>query len=195
MQAYEERMLFMLLLLRQPSARLIYATSQTILPVTLDYYLSLMPGPINSHAMERFVNVAVEDRTPRPLSIKLLERPHVCERIRSLIPDPDSAHLVAFNVTRHERDLALRLGIPLFGADPKFWPLGSKTGSREIFEVAGASHPVGRENLRSLDEVRAAVTEMLRAKPGSAGRVGQAERGRVRRGQRAGRPDRNSRTG
>ena len=31
MQAYEERFLFLLLLLRQPRARLIYVTSQTIL--------------------------------------------------------------------------------------------------------------------------------------------------------------------
>ena len=36
MQAYEERMLFMLLLLRQSQARLVYTTSQTILPTTLD---------------------------------------------------------------------------------------------------------------------------------------------------------------
>ncbi len=165
MQAYEERMLFMLLLLRQPAARLVYATSQTILPSTLDYYLSLMPGVINSHAMQRFFNVAVEDRTPRPLTVKLLERPHICDRIRSLIPDPDAAHLVAFNVTTYERDLALRLGIPIYGADPKFWPLGSKTGSREIFEAAGASYPIGYENLRSFDEVHRALCEMRRAKP------------------------------
>jgi hypothetical protein len=39
MQAYEERYLFSLLLLRQPRARLIYVTSQTILPTTIDYYL------------------------------------------------------------------------------------------------------------------------------------------------------------
>ena len=171
MQAYEERMLFMLLLLRQPTARLIYATSQTILPATLDYYFSLMPGVINSHALERFFNVAVEDRTFRPLTIKLLERPHVCERIRSLIPDPDSAHLVAFNVTRHERDLALRLGIPIYGADPKFWPLGTKTGSREIFEAAGVSYPLGYENLRSLEEVHAALRDMRGAKPNLTGAI------------------------
>ncbi len=165
MQAYEERMLFMLLLLRQPRARLVYATSQTILPSTLDYYLSLMPGVINSHAKERFFNVAVEDRTPRPLTIKLLERPHVCERIRALIPDPDKAHLVAFNVTTHERDLALRLGIPLYGADPKFWPLGSKTGSRELFEAAGTTYPIGFENLHSLEDVQRALADMRRTKP------------------------------
>ena len=39
MQAYEERFLFLLLLLRQPRARLIYVTSQTILPSIIDYYL------------------------------------------------------------------------------------------------------------------------------------------------------------
>ncbi len=168
MQAYEERMLFMLLLLRQPRARLVYTTSQTILPSTLDYYLSLMPGVINSHALERFFNVAVEDRTARPLTVKLLERPHVCERIRSLIPDPDRAHLVAFNVTTYERDLALRLGIPIFGADPKFWPLGSKTGSREIFEAAGVPYPLGHENLHSFEDVHRGLSEMRRAKPGLA---------------------------
>lgn len=163
-QAYEERMLFMLLLLRQPSARMVYATSQTILPDTLEYYLSLLPGVVKVHALARFHNVAVEDRTPRPLSVKLLERPHVLEKIRSLIRNPDSTHLVAFNVTRYERDLALRLGIPLYGADPKFWPLGSKSGSREVFEAAGVIHPIGVENLRSVEEVKAALAEMRRTK-------------------------------
>ncbi len=168
MQAYEERMLFTLLLLRQPHARLVYATSQTILPATLDYYLSLMPGVINSHALDRFFNVSIEDRTPRPLTIKLLERPHVCEKIRSLVHDTDNAHMVAFNVTRHERDLALRLGIPIYGADPKFWPIGSKTGSREIFHEAGVEYPLGFEDLRSFDQVLGALLEMRQTKPDMA---------------------------
>ena len=141
MQAYEERMLFMVLLLRQSRARMIYVTSQSILPATVDYYLSLMPGIVNSHALRRFINVAVEDRTPRPLTLKLLERPHVCERIRSLIDDPMNAHMVPFNVTLHERNLALRLGIPLYGADPKFWQLGSKSGSRDLHKANRPSSP------------------------------------------------------
>ena len=135
------------------------------MPSTLDYYFSLLPGVINSHARARFFNVAVEDRTARPLTIKLLERPHVCERIRALIPDPNSAHLVTFNVTSYERDLALRLGVPIYGADPKFWPLGSKTGSREIFKVAGAPYPLGYEDLRSFEDVHRALNEMHRMKP------------------------------
>src|SRR6266700_1676025 len=49
-QAYEERFLFLLLLLRQPRLRMIYVTSQTILPNIIDYYLDLLPGVIPSHA-------------------------------------------------------------------------------------------------------------------------------------------------
>src|SRR5205814_8811675 len=52
MQAYEERFLFLLLLLRQPRARLIYVTSQTILPNIIDYYLDLLPGFLSSHALQ-----------------------------------------------------------------------------------------------------------------------------------------------
>ena len=166
MQAYEERMLFMLLLLRQPRARLVYATSQTILPSTLDYYFSILPGVVSNHAAARFFNIAVEDRSPRPLTVKLLERPHVYERIRSLILDPDRAHLVAYNVTTLERDLALRLGIPIYGADPELSLLGTKTGSREVFAGVGVSYPIGSENLRSLDDVLNALGGMLEKKPG-----------------------------
>ena len=165
MQGYEERMLFLLLLLRQPRARVVYATSQTILAATLDYYLSIMPGVITSHALERFFNVTPEDRTPRPLTIKLLERPNICEQIRSLIPDRDRAHLITYNVTMFERDLALRLGIPLYGSDPSLFHLGSKTGSRETFAKAGVTYPVGFEGLTSMDDVRRALTELRRQKP------------------------------
>src|SRR5437763_15190564 len=54
MQAYEERFLFLLLLLRQRRARLIYVTSQTILPSVIDYYFCLLSGVIPSHACYRF---------------------------------------------------------------------------------------------------------------------------------------------
>jgi hypothetical protein len=165
MQSYEERMLFLLMLLRQPRTRMIYVTSQKILPETLDYYLSLMPGVITSHATERFINIAPEDRSPRGLTRKLLERPNLCEKIRSLIPDPARAHLITYTVTLQERDLALRLGIPLYGSDPSLFYLGGKSGGREVFEAAGASYPIGLENLRSMDNVRRAIAEMQSRKP------------------------------
>src|SRR5438094_922012 len=96
MQAYEERFLFLLLLLRQPRARLIYVTSQTILPSIIDYYLDLLPGVIPSHARPRLFLIAPLDGSARPLSDKLLDRPRLIQRIRSLIMDPDLAHPVPF---------------------------------------------------------------------------------------------------
>jgi hypothetical protein len=164
-QAYEERYLFLLLLLRQPRARLIYVTSQTILPNIIDYYLDLLPGVIPSHARPRLFLPSPLDGSVRPLSEKLLERPRLIERIRSLIVDPDRAHLVPFNTTHREKELALRLGIPMYGADPKFFSLGTKSGSRKIFQDEGVPHPLGCENLGSADEVIDAIVEMREKKP------------------------------
>jgi pheganomycin biosynthesis PGM1-like protein len=168
MQPYEERYLFLLLLLRQPRARMIYVTSQPILPSVIDYYLDLLPGVIPSHARPRLFPVAVLDGGPQPLSVKLLERPRLLERIRGLIPDPHRAHLVPYNTTELERDLAVRLGIPMYGADPRHFPLGTKSGCRRLFEEEGVSHPLGVENLSSVDDVVDAVAGLRASKPGIA---------------------------
>jgi hypothetical protein len=165
MQAYEERMLFSLMLLRQPKTRIIYVTSQSILPTTLDYYMSLLPGVITSHALPRLINVTPEDRSPRSLVTKVLERPNLCRKIRSLIPNLERAHLVTYTVTLLERDLAIRLGIPLYGSDPSLFYLGGKSGGREVFKQANASYPIGFENLKSMDEVKQALTAMQQQKP------------------------------
>src|SRR6266496_6013533 len=165
MQAYEERFLFLLLLLRQPRARLIYVTSQTILPSIIDYYLGLLPGVIPSHARQRLFLISPLDLSVRPLSDKLLERPKLMERIRSLIMDPDRAHLVPFNTTNREKELALRLGVPMYGADPKFFPLGTKSGCRTIFMEENVLHPRGVENLGSKEELIEAIAQMRAGKP------------------------------
>jgi len=164
-QAYEERFLFLLLLLRQPRARLIYVTSQTILPSIIDYYLDLLPGVIPSHARQRLFLLSPMDGSVRPLSDKLLARPRLIERIRSLIMDPDRAHLVPFNTTNREKELALRLGIPMYGADPKFFPMGTKSGCRKIFTEENVPHPLGHENIGSEEELLNAITQMRARKP------------------------------
>ena len=165
MQAYEERFLFLLLLLRQPRARLIYVTSQTILPSIIDYYLDLLPGVIPSHARQRLFLPSPMDGSVRPLSDKLLDRPRLIERIRSLILDPNRAHLVPFNTTNREKELALRLGIPMYGADPKFFPLGTKSGCRRIFSEEDVPHPLGRENIGTKEELINAIVDMRLARP------------------------------
>ena len=165
MQAYEERFLFLLLLLRQPRARLIYVTSQAILPNIIDYYLDLLPGVIPSHARPRLFLIAPLDGSARPLSDKLLDRPRLIERIRSLIMDPARAHLVPFNTTDREKELALRLGIPMYGADPKFFSLGTKSGCRKIFMEENVPHPLGYEDLGSKEQVIKAIAQMRVKKP------------------------------
>jgi pheganomycin biosynthesis PGM1-like protein/pre ATP-grasp domain-containing protein len=166
MQAYEERFLFLLLLLRQPRAELVYVTSQPIHPAIVDYYLDLLPGVIASHGRRRLHLVAPEDSSSRPLSAKLLERPRLLDRIRSLIRDPERAHLVPYNTTPLEMRLALQLGIPMYGADPRFFPLGSKSGCRRLFAEEGVPHPVGIEGLSGFEEVAGAIASLRAKKPG-----------------------------
>src|SRR6266540_117890 len=165
MQAYEERFLFLLLLLRQPRARLIYVTSQTILPSIIDYYLDLLPGVIPSHARPRLFLISPLDASLTSLTEKLLARPRLIEHIRSLIPDADRAHLVPYNTTDSEKELTLRLGIPMYGADPKYFHLGTKSGCRKIFSAEGVPYPLGFEGLANKTDVVEAIARMRKQKP------------------------------
>ena len=165
LQAYEERLLFLLLLLRQPRLQVIYVTSTEIDPTIVEYYLSLLPGVIPSHARARLHLVAAYDASPIPLTAKVLERPRLIERIRALIPDPRLSHLVAYNVTRLERDLALVLGIPLFGADPRHLPYGTKSGCRRLFAEEGVPHPLGYEDIDGLESLVGALARLRAERP------------------------------
>jgi hypothetical protein len=164
-QSLEERFLFLLLLLRQPRARLIYVTGQQIHPEIIDYYLDLLPGVSAGHARKRLFLVSPLDGSPEPLSVKLLARPRLIEQIRALVPDLDRAHLVPYNTTEMERDLAIRLGIPMYGADPATFHLGTKSGARRIFAEENVSHPLGVEGLQSVDDLVDAIAQLRSQKP------------------------------
>jgi hypothetical protein len=166
-QAMEERFLFLLLLLRQPRLRMVYVTSMPINEHIIEYYLSLLPGVIPSHARARLDLVSVGDSSPRPLTDKLLARPRVLSRIASLVTDPARSHLLPYTSTTRERDLALMLGIPMYAADPRLYPLGTKTGCRRVFAEAGVDHPFGAEDVHSVDDVVDAVLELHASRPGA----------------------------
>jgi hypothetical protein len=165
MQALEERALFLLLLLRQPQLRMIYVTSQPVAESIVEYYLGLLPGVIPSHARARLTLVPVGDASPVPLSSKLLARPRLLREIRSLIPNSARSHLIPYNTTPLERDVALSLGLPMYGADPRRAELGSKTGCRRMFEKLGVPCPVGAENLHTVDDIVAGVQSMRIRRP------------------------------
>ena len=164
-QAVEERFLFLLLLLREPRLRMVYVTSMPVAPTIIEYYLALLPGIIPSHARARLSLVAVHDASPRPLSEKLLERPRLLRQIADLIPDRTRSHLVPYNTTSLERDLALALGIPMYGADPRLFDLGTKTGARRLFADEGVQHPIGIEDLHTFDELLEATLRLRTQRP------------------------------
>jgi hypothetical protein len=164
-QALEERFLFLLFLLRQPRLQLIYLTGRPIPESVVDYYLGLLPGVIPQQARRRLHMVATQDGSPRPLTTKLLERPRVLAQVRALIPDPSRCHLVPYTTTTAERDVALALGIPLYGADPRLLAFGTKTGCRRLFAEAAVRHPIGEEDLHDREAVVRALAAMRSAKP------------------------------
>lgn len=162
---YEERFLFMLFLLRQPRLRMIYVTSQPIMADVVDYYLQMIPGVMASHARKRLFLVSPLDSSPRPLVDKLLERPRLLQQIRALIPDLDRAHLIPFTTTDKERELAVRLEIPMYAADPRFFAFGTKSGARRLFAEEGVEHPLGVENLTSEVGLIEAIATIRAQKP------------------------------
>jgi hypothetical protein len=162
---YEERLLFLLIRLRNPRARMVYVTSQPVHPLILEYYLQMLAGIPASHARSRLTLLCAYDASPRPLTEKILERPRLIQRIRYGIPDLSRAFLTVFNSTPLERKLAVLLGIPLNGVDPELQPLGTKSGSRKVFRQAGLALPEGAEDLRSEEDLVDALEELRQKKP------------------------------
>jgi len=163
---YEERLLFLLIRLRNPRARVVYVTSQPVHPMILDYYFQLLAGIPAGHARARLTLLCAHDASPRSLTEKILERPRLIERIREGIQDPLRAYLTVFNSTPRERKLAVLLGIPLNGADPDLVPLGTKSGSRKVFRAAGVPLPEGLEDLHTQGEIEEALVEVAARRPG-----------------------------
>ena len=162
---YEERLLFLLIRLRNPRARMVYVTSQPVHPLVLEYYFQLLAGIPASHARSHLTLLCAHDASPRPLTQKILERPRLIQRIRAGIIDPSKAYLTVFNSTPLERRLAVTLDIPLNGLDPRLLHHGTKSGSRRIFLEAGVPTPPGVEGLRDETDVVDALVEVQRAAP------------------------------
>src|SRR5439155_7376880 len=127
--------------------------------------LHILPGVVISSARRRLTFVSPLDGSSRPLTQKLLERPRLMQQIRALIPDHERAHIVPYNTTDLERELAVRLDLPMYAADPRFFAFGTKSGCRRIFAEEGVPHPLGFEDLFSAEAIVEAVARMRAQKP------------------------------
>ncbi len=163
---YEERMLFLMMLLQMPRTRLVYITSQPIPPSVIDYFLHLLPGIPSTHARRRLTMLACHDASSLPLVQKILDRPRLVRKIRAAIRCPEAAHLTCFTSTNLERELALQLGIPLYATNPDLKYLGHKGPGREIMTQAGILVPTGMEHLADENAMITALHHLKQNNPG-----------------------------
>ncbi|WP_341730438.1 peptide ligase PGM1-related protein [Microcoleus sp. EPA2] len=161
---YEERHLFSLIRLRNPRTRLIYITSEPLHPMIVDYYLQLLPGIPFSHARDRLLLFSTYDASAKSLTQKILERPRLMERIRSSVR-PTKSYMVCYNSTPLERELSVKLGIPLWASDPDLLYWGTKSGSRQIFEESGVPYPDGSELVWNVPDLAEATAQLWERQP------------------------------
>ncbi len=160
--ALEHRFLVGLFLLRMPAARLIYICATEPSPAVIDHYFSLLPESLN--ARERFRLVAVGDATAGPVATKLLDRPDLLADIEEWIGG-DPAFIEPWNVAEPERQLALRLGLPIMGSDPDLWHIGFKSAGRHLFREAGVPIPEGVEDLTTVADAVDAIEGLRETQP------------------------------
>jgi hypothetical protein len=162
---YEERSLWNLMLLRHPRVHVVFVTSKRLDPLVVDYYLHQIRGVPSAHARRRLTLLDCDDATARPLTLKILERPHLLRRIKAAITHPDNAHMSVFNATELERTLSVELGVPLNACDPRLSRFGTKTGSRKVFREAGIATAPGNDGLRDTDDLVDSIRRLAVANP------------------------------
>jgi hypothetical protein len=154
---------------RIESCDMVFLSSEAPAQEILDYYLSLVPPSHRASVRSRLRIVTVPDRTMRPIAAKLLDRPDLLETIRGVIADRP-VFIEPWNVAKAEVDLATELQAPINGTAPTLWHLGYKSTGRRLFAAAGVPKPVGREDIRTVDDVVAAI-DCVRAERPSASAV------------------------
>lgn len=169
--ALEHRYLLTSLMLhRIESCELVFLTCQAPDSRVLDYYASLLPPDRRGSARTRFRLAVVPDDSPRPIAAKLLDRPDLIAELRASFADRP-AFIEPWNVTQREVEVAERLQVPIDGPASNLWHLGFKSSGRRLFMEAKVPLPAGRENVRTLNQVLAAITEIRKQRPSPTGVV------------------------
>ena len=176
----DERLLFTLLLLRQPELHIVYVTALGVEEAIVDYYLRFLPDV--EHARARVTMVALEEPGPRALTYKLLDRPDAIAHIRGVVKSPELSYLLCYKVTTAEHALASRLGLPIDGPDEAHLSLDTKTASRLAARRAGIATLAGEEGLVSLADVERALGRMCDRQPASRAAVIKLNEGFAGRG-------------
>ena len=155
---------------RITDCRTIIVLSRLPDPSIIDYYLQLLPAEERASARARTTMIEVHDGTHRSSAAKLVDRPDLLAQIRDLVGDRP-ALIEPWNVTENEVALALALGIPINGSNPRLRWLGFKSEGRRLMRRAGVPVPFGVEDVRTVDDVVAAIHAIREARPEAPGVV------------------------
>lgn len=163
---YEERIFYLAHFLKNPRNKLIVITSTAVAETLVSYLLHLLPGVPHSHARRRLKLLSVQDHSARPLTQKILDRPHLLNRIRHLIQGEQRVTLSCYTVTDLEERLAEELQIPVYGPRAEHLKLATKSVARNIFRDLGMTVPEGAEHLSSLADTVASLQALASSQPG-----------------------------
>jgi hypothetical protein len=149
---------------RISSCEIIYISTRRPDPLIVEYLIGLTPAERRDDLRRRVHVFEVDDGTTRSVAAKLLDRPDEIDRIRGAIGGRP-AFIEPWNVTEVEVELALALGVPINGTRPELRWLGTKSEGRRLLARAGVPVPLGREDVRSVDDVVAAVAAIRAERP------------------------------
>ena len=167
--ALEHRYLVAALMLgRIRSCEMVILVSKAPDPAIMDYYVSLLPADTQDSARERLHIKEVPGEGARSIAGKLLDNPELLDELRDFVRERP-ALIEPWNVTEAEVEVACRLGIPVNGTPPHLRNQAFKSAGRRLCKAAGVPVPPGREDVRNVDDIIAAIRELRSERPGLKG--------------------------
>jgi hypothetical protein len=155
---------------RIPSCEVVYISTRRPEQAAIDYYPALLSPERRALTDSRIKIMEWNDGTPRSVAAQLVDRPDLVAELRDHIGNRP-ALIEPWNVTEHEVALALALGVPINGTRPELRGLGFKSAGRRLFTEAGVPVPLGREDVRTVDDVVAAILAICAEHPAAPGVV------------------------
>jgi len=152
------------------SCEILFISTRRPDAATLDGYFDLVPAERRDEVRSRVTVLDIDDGTPRSVAAKLLDREDLLDDIRRRV-GARPALMEPWNVTDAEVALAVALGVPINGTRPELRVLGFKSEGRRVLARAGVPIPLGREGVRTVDEVVAAIKAIRAERPAAPGVV------------------------
>jgi hypothetical protein len=152
------------------SCEIVFISTRRPDAATLDGYFDLVPADRREEVRSRIMLLDIDDGTPRSVAAKLLDRADLLEDIRRRV-GARPALMEPWNVTGAEVALAVALGVPINGTRPELRGLGFKSEGRRVLARSGVPIPLGREDVRTVDDVLAAIQAIRAERPTAPGVV------------------------